>query len=133
MRRTQRHDFPQPKSPAMSDVAMASHYARRLVEYEQRRSGAPIKGAIAPVARKLRASNNAVFSLLFRMPKDVPNRLYSALEEAVSSEVAREIKALENELAAIRGGRRRLAPGTLEEVEAGLARLKLLLHGEAGQ
>lgn len=111
----------------MSDVAVASGYARRLVGWEQRRSDLPIREAIVPVARRLKTSQNAIWCLMFKAPKVITTHLYSALEAAVEREIIREIGALENELAAIRGGSRRLAPGAIDEMEAGIARLKATL------
>lgn len=130
MRINQRLQFEQPKGRTMSAVLVASGYARRLVEGEARRSGWPLKAALRPVARRLRASPGALWSLLFRPPKQISADLLSALEAAVEAELIREIKALEHELATLRATARRPNPRTIAEVEEGLVRLKQALAGD---
>lgn len=118
---------------SVSTVPLASSYARKLVQHEQRSSGADTKAAIAAVARRLRRPSGSIWSLLFRPPKDVAAGLFLALEAAVESALVRNIKELEDELAAVRKGARRLDPRMVEEAEASLARLKKALGTEAPQ
>jgi ribosomal protein L29 len=116
--------------PAVTAVVHAAGYARRLVEGEARRSGQPLKAAARSVARRLKTSPGSVWSLLFRPPKQVSADLLFALEGAVDREITREIEALQHELATLRQKGRRVNPRTIGEVEAGIARLKTILHGE---
>jgi hypothetical protein len=119
----------QPKGGAMSAVLHASSLARRLVESEARQAGTSLVDAIPAVARRLRASHNAVYALLFRLPKKVDADLCYSLEGAVADALQREIRTLENEMAAIISGARRLDASALAEVEADIARLKSRLRG----
>lgn len=123
----------QPERGGMMYVAQASGYARRLVETEARRNGQPLKTAARSVARRLKASPGAIWSLLFRPPKQVSANLLFALETAVDHELEREIGELQHELATHRAGARqarRLDPGTRAEVEKDIARLRAVLAGE---
>lgn len=117
--------------PIVTTVVIASGYARRLVEAEARRSREPLKVALNPVARRLKAAPGALWSLLFRPPKQISADLFAALEAALEGEIQREIRALEHELATLRATSRRSDRGTLEEVEAGIARLKAALRGRS--
>ncbi|MGA0595637.1 hypothetical protein [Enterovirga sp. CN4-39] len=116
---------------AMSTVPVASSYARQLVEAEQRVVGGNIKAAIKSVARKLKRPAGTVWNLLFRVPKEVSADLFFALEEAVERKVERQIKDLENELAAIRASRRRLNPRVVEDIETTIEGLRKALREEA--
>jgi ribosomal protein L29 len=114
----------------MSTVALASGYARRLVENEARRTGEPLKVALNPVARRVRAAPATIWSLLFRPPKRVSADLLAALEAAMEHELNAEIRALQNELAALRATAHRPNPRKIAEVEEGLARLRAVLRDE---
>lgn len=117
----------------MSTVPLASSYARKLVDEERRASGTDVKLAISAVARRMKRPAGAIWSLLFRPPKDVPAALFLSLSAAVERQIISDIGRLENELAAVRSGARCLAPGALAEAEASLARLKKVLRPEAPQ
>ena len=112
----------------MTSVTLARRLARRLVDSEARRTSTTTKQAIASVARRLRAPHGTIWGLLFRLPKQINADLLKTLEAAVEREIKREIGALEDELATLRSGTRRIDPGTLEEVEAGLVRLRAILR-----
>lgn len=114
-------------------VAEASGYARRLVEDEAHRNGQPIKVAARTVARRLRTSPSSIWSLLFRPPKQISASLLFALQAAVERQIVREIEALNNELVSLRQKGRRVDPGTLEEIETDIARLRARLNGERAQ
>lgn len=115
----------------MSTVPLASSYARRLVEHEQRQAGTNMRDAAKAVARRLKRPPGAVWNLLFRAPKSVCHDLYLSLEAAVERKIEREIGDLEHELAQLKAGRRRLGPGVVEEAEASLARLRAALREDA--
>jgi ribosomal protein L29 len=118
----------------MSAVLQASGYARRLVEGEAKRSGTGLSEAIPAVARRLKAPPTSLWSLLFRPPKRIYSDLLDSLEDAVAKEIRREIAELENELAALMATRSalgRLNQNTVAEVEKDLARLRLVIAGEA--
>lgn len=113
----------------MSTVSVASSFARRLVEAEARRCGIPINSAARIVASRLKYPTNAVWSLLFKAPKRVNADLLFALEAAVVREIEREMGRLAHELETLRRGVGRVDPGTIAEVEAGLAALRSKLEG----
>ncbi|GJE45463.1 hypothetical protein [Methylobacterium soli] len=117
----------QPESRAMTTVATASRYARRLVEVEARTTGQPVKEVAKHVAARLRQPYGSIWGLLFRAPKTVSAELLVALQEAVERQVRLEIQALENELLAVRLGALRRDDRALEEIEAGIAGLKARL------
>jgi len=114
----------------MSTVALASGYARRLVESEARRTGEPIKVALAPVARRLRAAPATLWSLLFRPPKQVSADLLAALEAAMEHELNAEIRTLQNELATLRAKALGSHHRKIAEVQEGIARLRAALRDE---
>lgn len=114
----------------VSSVALASSYARSLVEAERSNAGTDTRQSVASVARRLRRPAGTVWNLLFRAPKEVSYDLFVALEQALERKIERQIADLENELLALRASRRRLPPGTLAEAEGSLARLKASLGGE---
>lgn len=105
-------------------VEAAKAWASRLVAGEAARSGTNTRDAAARVARRLRSSKSTVLALLYSPPKDVGARLYEALQNAVEAEVRREIEALQNELAALGGGRNSLDQSQIQEVEADLLALR---------
>ncbi len=113
----------------MPTVAIASAYARKLVDAERLSAGTCIKTACAAVARKMKRPPNAIWSLLFRRPKDISHDLFKALNAAVERRVSREIEELQNELVAIREAGRSTAPEALEQMEADLKRMRAALRG----
>lgn len=114
----------------MSSVALASGYARRLVENEAKRAGLSVKQTIPVVARQIKAPVGAVWGLLFRVPKQISFDLFVSLEEAVARDLRKQIGALENELAAFNSRpRTSLNLGQVEEIEADIARLRDAVRG----
>ena len=113
---------------SMSSVPFASAYARQLVDDEKRAFGLSTRAAVKSVARRLRRPSGTVWNLLFRAPKEISHDLFVALEEAVERRIVRQMEELQDELAAIRAGRRRVSPGVLAEAEASLARLRANLR-----
>lgn len=108
----------------MFHVAIASGYARRLCEAEAGRSGASLREAASIVARRLRCTPNAIAALLYQPPKSVCADLLAALTAAVETEIAREIRELETELARLAAGRLRRSPVEISEMASDLARLR---------
>ena len=105
-------------------VEVARELALRLISGETARSKANTRDAAARVARRIKSSKSAVLALIYSPPKDIGARLFGALQDAVEAEVRREIEALENELAALCGGRARLDPSEIQEVEADILALR---------
>jgi hypothetical protein len=118
----------QPKGLPMNTVALASGYARSLVENEARRTGQPIKAALKPVSRRVRTTPSALWSLIFRPPKQISADLLAALAAAMEAELLAEIGRLRNELEALQKAMHRISPRKIAEVEAGIARLRSLLR-----
>lgn len=113
----------------MTAVPVCQRYARRIVETEARNTGEPITECIRNVARRLRVSHGSIWALLYRSPKDVRSRLAEALAEEVQRTLRGEIRALENELLAVRLGSLGRSPGEMEEIATDLARLKDRVRG----
>lgn len=112
-------------------VAQASGYARRLVEAEAHEHGQPLKTAAKSVARRIKVPPGSIWSLLFRPPKQISANLLYALHAAVEKQIVREIEALNAELVELRRKGAHPNQGTLQEVEAGIARLRSLLRRDA--
>jgi hypothetical protein len=127
----QRLRIKQQEGLPMSTVALASGYARRLVEGEASRTGQPIKAALKPVSRRVRATPSTLWSLLFRPPKQISADLLAALAGAMEAELSAEIRRLQNELGALQTAMHRFDPRKIAEVEAGIARLRAVLHDES--
>lgn len=115
----------------MSTVALASGYARRLVEAEARRAGLSVKQAIPVIARRIKAPAGCVWGLLFRQPKQVSFDLFVCLEEAVVRDLQRQIGALENELALLVSKPAPLDLRAVAEIETDIARLRKTVRGRA--
>lgn len=104
-------------------IDRASAWARRLVSAEAARSGSTIRTAAATIGRRIKSSASSILALIYEPPKDVGAKLYEALREAVEREIKNEIKALENEMAAVLRGRLGGGHGEVEEIMASLAAL----------
>jgi hypothetical protein len=111
----------------MSHVETAGVFARRLCEIEGRRSGLSLQDAMRPVARRLKAAPGTIWGLLYEPPKTVCADLFAGLQRAIEAELLNEMRALENELAMVRGSRLGPDPSEIQEIEATLARMKELL------
>jgi len=111
----------------MSDVAIASNYARRLVEQEARASNLGMREAAQAVARSLKVSAGSVWSLLYAPPKRIGTDLFRKLHDRVERSLQFELQALEHELSILRQTGADPRSTALGEVEALLAQARRAL------
>ena len=112
----------------MTDVSIASSYARRLVEKEARSDGVGMKAAAAKVARGLRVSPSAIWALLYAPPKRIASDLFRKLHVRVERSLEFEIQALAHELDLLRQQGVDPRDGAFGEVETHLAAARRALN-----
>lgn len=103
-------------------VDEAAHWADWLVRREHRGPGDTVEAARLRAARKHKLPERLLWALRYRKPKRIWADLYVKLQEAVESEIARQERALEHDIAITRA--RQLTPSgsaAVAQAEAFLA------------
>ena len=103
-----------------SDIAVASTYARRLVEAEASQASLGMRDAVARVASRLKVSFGTVWGLLYAPPKRIGTEAFRALQGEVRRQLELEIGRLTHELYLLNQSSVRLDQDQIDEVEAHL-------------
>lgn len=105
----------------MSDVAVASKYARRLVEREAKGADLDMKEAARAVASRLKVSAGSLWALLYSPPKKIGTELFRLLKTGVERQLEAEIGRLTHELHVLRQSGEDPRSINFSEVETHLA------------